>query len=232
MNLPWILILFFWEKSICYFCCHYLNENGGRLRFYKAKGEVAFFHIILENWNVLGWWQSSTWPLFCLFVFATWKCGSAVLIWVPDQHSRSLSGCRRGKSPFLRSEVKKSLLGETVGGTESNAAAGRGGARKPGLRTHAERPFWNHCEVVSEGTHQDGFKLMKERPQGSSFHSKRPLSGCKREMLSALNLPPSWWRSWWLTSRQQPPGWVCAPTRWHRVLPHLPGNSLIKKEQS
>lgn len=80
------------------------------------------------------------------------------------------------------------MLRETVGDAERNATAGRGRGKETSALDTCTRLIWSHYgEVVSQGTHQGGFKSTKE---ASSLLSepKETVSGCNSEVLSVVRI--------------------------------------------
>lgn len=109
---------------------------------------------------------------------------SCIHLRMPGPHSRAISVCRRGKFPLLKSDVQERVLRETVGGTERNATAGTDREEETSVYLNTSTTLiWSHCgEVVSKGTHQDGFKWKKEASNLLSV-PKEIVSGCKSKVL-------------------------------------------------
>lgn len=185
MNLLWVLNLF-WKKSISYSYHHCLNKDGKDGGFIQPTEKVLLLNLgVVEHSGLIT--KLNTSRCFHYWeVWFSWPCPR-----VPGQQSRSaVSVCRSGEFLLLKSDVKVSVLWETVGGTERNVTAGgKLGKGNWCFRQTQERHFG---VTGKEGSVRKRIRMVTSQwSQDFTLHTERLFSLHKRKGLSVKSLDNS-----------------------------------------
>ena len=185
MNLLWVLNLF-WKKSISYSYHHCLNKDGKDGGFIQPKEKVLLLNLGMVEHSGLITKLNTSRCFHYWEVWFSWTCPR-----VPGQQSRStVSVCWRGEFLLLKSNVKVSVLWETVGGTERNVTAG--GKLSKGnwcFRQTQERHFG---VTGKEGSVRKRIRMVTSQwSQDFTLHTERLFSLHKRKGLSVKSLDNS-----------------------------------------